>query len=259
MADKYKYIYGPVPSWRLGRSLGIDPISTAEKTCPFNCTYCQLGESVKYETERRVFVPTDEIVNEIASLPDDVEIDFFTFSGRGEPTLARNLGELIEAVRKVRGGPIAVLTDSSLMDRADVRHNLENADLVMAKLDVPNEQLFQAINRPAPGITFSRILEGLKSFSRTYRGRFALQIMFIEANMEAAEDIAKVAMELRPDEVQLNTPLRPSAVAPLGRKEMERIALAFEGLDIVNVYEGLQKDVRPLSTKDALFRRGKRL
>jgi wyosine [tRNA(Phe)-imidazoG37] synthetase (radical SAM superfamily) len=259
MAEKYKYIYGPVPSWRLGRSLGVDPISTPEKTCPFNCTYCQLGESVKYETERRVFVPTAEVIAEISSLPEDVTIDYITFSGRGEPTLAKNLGELTNEIRKIRSEPIAILTDSSLVDRVDVRDDLLELDLVMAKLDTPNEDLFQQINRPAPGITLAIVLAGLEKFREEFKGRFALQIMLVEANRDSAAEIAAIARSLSPDEVQLNTPLRPSAVQPLSSQEMTEAAGAFEGMNVVSVYDAEHKEVRPISTKDALYRRGKRL
>ena len=259
MAEKYKYIYGPVPSWRLGRSLGVDPLSTPEKTCPFNCTYCQLGESVKYETERKVFVPTDNVLAEISSLPADVEMDYITMSGRGEPTLALNLGEIIDGIKKIRHEPVAVLTDASLIDRLDVRLDLMKADLVMVKLDAPDEDLFQKINRPAPGIEFRKVIEGIKLFRKAYNGRFALQIMFVEPNKIAAQRIASLARRFDPDEVQLNTPLRPSADKPLSRSEMSEIAKAFDGMGVITVYDGFHGKVKPISTKDALYRRGKRI
>ena len=259
MAKGYKYIYGPVPSWRLGRSLGVDPISMLEKICPFNCTYCQLGDSVKYETERKIFVPTDGVIGEISSLPEDVAIDYITFSGRGEPTLAKNLGEMMEEIRKIWTEPIAILTDSSLIDREDVQADLAKMDFVMAKLDAPDESLFKTINRPAPGIRFDAVIEGLRAFRKAYTGKFALQIMFVGSNKAAAGKIAELARELDPDEVQLNTPLRPCAEKPLSKSELEEVEREFEGLKVVNVYEGLHREVRPISTKDALYRRGKRL
>ena len=186
MTKHYKYIYGPVPSWRLGRSLGVDPISMPEKTCPFNCTYCQLGDSVKYKTERKIFVPTDALIGEISSLPEDVAIDYITFSGRGEPTLAENLGEMMKEIRKMRVEPIAILTDSSLMDREDVQADLAKMDFVMAKLDAPDGLLFKTINRPAPGIKFDALIRGLRAFRKGYKGKFALQIMFVRSNKAAA-------------------------------------------------------------------------
>lgn len=259
MAIKYKYIYGPVPSWRLGRSLGVDPISMPEKTCPFNCTYCQLGESVRYETERKVFVPTESILTEISSLPSDVKMDYITMSGRGEPTLALNLGEIIDDIKKIRTEPVAVLTDASIIDRDDVRFDLMKADFVMAKLDAPDEELFRKICKPAPGIEFRKILEGLKIFRKQYRGRFALQMMFVKANKISAEKMSELARELHPDEVQLNTPLRPCYEIPLTIEEMALIAKLFEGMRIVTVYDGFHDKVKPISTKDALYRRGKRI
>lgn len=259
MTIKYRYIYGPVPSWRLGRSLGVDPISMPEKICPFNCTYCQLGESVKYETERKVFVPTENILAEINSLPPDVKMDYITMSGRGEPTLALNLGEIIDGIKRIRPEPVAVLTDASLIDLLDVRLDLIKADFVMAKLDAPDEELFGKICKPAPGIEFRKILEGLKTFRKQYQGRFALQMMFVKANKMSAKKMAEIAREFHPYEVQLNTPLRPCYEIPLTKEEMAEIAAAFEGMRIVTVYDGFHDEVKPISTKDALYRRGKRI
>ncbi|MCM8765044.1 MAG: radical SAM protein, partial [Candidatus Omnitrophica bacterium] len=108
----FRYIYGPVSSWRLGASLGIDLLSWKKKICSFNCVYCQIGKTDIFSCERRIFVPTDEVINEFKQLPE-VEIDYYTFSGRGEPTLARNLKEVAEWIRKEKKGRCALLTNSS--------------------------------------------------------------------------------------------------------------------------------------------------
>ena len=108
---KYKYIYGPVSSWRLGRSLGIDPISSFQKTCTFDCVYCQSGRTEVFSTRREVFVPTEALIQELNSLPE-VSIDYITFAGNGEPTLAKNLGGMIRAVKIIRREKIAVITNS---------------------------------------------------------------------------------------------------------------------------------------------------
>ena len=144
-------VYGPVPSWRLGRSLGIDLVSAQGKTCTFDCVYCQLGRTTCSTDQRQVFVETEQLQAELATLPP-IEIDYVTFSGTGEPTLAANLCEALRLVGEwsaPRGLPTAVLTNASLLSRPDVRRDLAHADLVVAKLDAPNEALFQVINRPS--------------------------------------------------------------------------------------------------------------
>ncbi|MDD5233444.1 MAG: radical SAM protein [Syntrophales bacterium] len=159
MKRDFKYVYGPVDSWRLGVSLGIDLLSQDAKVCTFDCSYCQLGRTPAYTTERRLYVSTEEILEEMAGLPE-VEEDHITFSGIGEPTLARNLGEAISAVRRIRRRPVAVLTNASLMFREDVREDLLSANYVIAKLDACSPDSFEEINRPAPGIAYRDVLEG---------------------------------------------------------------------------------------------------
>ena len=253
---KYKYIYGPVPSWRLGSSLGIDPISGRKKVCSFDCVYCQLGRTGTRTGKRKVFVPAEKIIGELKDLPP-VEIDYITFSGRGEPTLAANLGEMIAGVKKIRKEPVAVITNASLMDRKEVRKDLLRADIVVAKLDASSEGLLRKVNKPVKGIRLSGIIGGMKKFLKSYTGKFALQIMFVEANEERAKGIARLARSIGADEVQLNTPLRPCAVKPLSRKKMELIEKHFEGSNTLSVYRTAKKKVRPVSRRETLRRRGK--
>ena len=132
---KYQYIYGPVSSWRLGRSLGVDAISHARgKLCNYDCIYCQVGKTKIFNTKRKIFVPTLKILREIESFPR-TKIDYITFSGLGEPTLAKNLGQLIKGIRKIRKNKIAIITNASLINQKNVRKDLLLADLVMLKLD----------------------------------------------------------------------------------------------------------------------------
>ncbi|MBU4342987.1 MAG: radical SAM protein [Candidatus Omnitrophica bacterium] len=254
---RYKYIYGPVSSWRLGSSLGIDPISGKNKICTFNCAYCQLKETDVFNSERKIFVPTAAVIEEIKSLPD-LKIDYITFSGRGEPTLAKNLGEMISEIKKIRKEKVALITNASLMDRKDVREDILLADFVMAKLDACSEELFKKINKPMPGITFDKVLGSIKSFKSEYKGRLALQFMFIEENKDCAEDLARIAREIKVDEVQINTSLRPCAVKPLPKQELDKIKKYFEDMNIFYVYETEKKKVDSISKEDTLLRRGKR-
>jgi len=248
-------IYGPVASWRLGRSLGIDLLNTRRKVCSFNCVYCQLGETDQFIVEPREFVTLEQLTDEIELL-NPIKADYATFSGMGEPTLASNLGEAIELARSILDLPIAVLTNSSLMFREDVRQQLAHADTVVAKLDVPNEELFAMVNRPAPGLHFDRVKDGIKLFRDKYRGKLALQIMFIEANKDYASEIATLARQISPDEVQIDTPLRPSKVKPLPRENIASIREKFNNLrNVITVYEAIKPEVRPLDLAETLRRR----
>ena len=238
---KYKYIYGPVPSWRLGSSLGIDPVYTGkEKICSFDCIYCQVGGTALLAAERKIYVPTAEIVEEIKSL-SPVKIDYITFSGAGEPTLAENLGGIIKEIRKVRGEKIAVFTNSSVIDKKDVQEDLRLADFVVAKLDAHSEKLFGEISKPAKGIKFDNVIKGLKAFRARCGGKMALQIMFLEQNKKYAGEISALAREINPDEIQLNTPLRPCGVNPLSKEEMDEIKKFFEGTIYISVYDARRK------------------
>jgi wyosine [tRNA(Phe)-imidazoG37] synthetase (radical SAM superfamily) len=248
-------VYGPVPSWRLGRSLGIDLLPGRGKMCTFDCIYCQLGRTTRPLAERGESVSLNALARELEAVRG-VRADFVTFSGTGEPTLAANLGEAIALARRAMGLPIAVLTNSSLMTREDVRRDLVRADVVVAKLDAPNERLFQRVNRPLPGFSVKEVIEAIRAFRDAYRGRLALQMMFVEANRRAARALASLAAELTPDEIQINTPLRPCPVAPLPPETLAAVGERFRGLRGVHtVYEATRPDVTPLDVEETLRRR----
>ncbi len=253
---KFRYIYGPVPSWRLGRSLGIDPVSKGRKVCSYDCIYCQVGKTGLLTDERHHFIDCEDIIKELNSLPP-LTIDTVTFSGAGEPTLAANLGEMIRAVKQTRKEKVAVITNSSLLPRKDVQEDLSSADLVVAKLDAPTQDVFSSVNAPFKTVKLADIISGLKSFRNVYQGKLALQIMFIGENKACAEDIAQIVKSIRPDEVQINTPLRPCRVNPLSEAELDRVGIYFRGVSTVFVYKAEKKTVAPLSDGDTLKRRGK--
>jgi len=251
-----QYIYGPVSSWRLGASLGIDPLSRVEKICSFDCVYCQLGKTKIFSSEREIYVPTDRIICELNRLPH-LEIDYLTFAGRGEPTLAENLGEMIETLKQQRKEKIAVISNSSLIGREDVRRDLMAADFVLLKLDVCSQLLLKDVNNPVAGIKFESIIEGIKKFKAKFHGKLGIQIMFIELNSERAEEIAKIVRRFNADEVEINTPLRPCGVKPLNKKELDKIKKYFKGMNALSVYDVKKKKVEPISTDETLIRRGK--
>lgn len=206
-------IYGPVDSWRLSKSLGIDLIM-APSTCSFNCTYCQLGFIQKITSERKLFIPTKKVLEDFKASRWQ-EANVITFSGSGEPTLALNIGEVINEIKKITNIPIAILTNGTLFNDHDVRRDILNADIISVKLDAPDDKTLQAINRPAQGITIETILSGINKLKEdivgAYRGtpKLQIQIMFMPQNKNKIEELAKLLNEIRPDEVALNTPTRP--------------------------------------------------
>lgn len=267
MKKVFKYIYGPVASWRLGRSLGIDLLSQKEKLCNFDCSYCQLGRTRTYIGKRKVWVSTRKILEELKKFPK-VRIDTITFSGRGESTLARNLGQTIKEVKKLRNEPVTVITNSSLMHRKDVRKELCLADCVVVKCDAFSRRSFAKINRPMADLDLKRTMNGIKKFRSEYRGKLALQMMFLKDNKEHLGRFINFVKLVQPDEVQINTPLRPCAVKPLSKDEILNIKKIFfnhcislvvhEKTKIISVFDQVKKKkIFAVRGADALKRRGK--
>ncbi|MDI6643245.1 MAG: radical SAM protein [Candidatus Hodarchaeaceae archaeon] len=238
-------MYGPVSSWRLGRSLGVDLICQEKgKVCSFDCVYCSLGKTTELATRRRVFVPTVLVARELKKVMKKVEADVVTFSGTGEPTLAQNLGEAIKVAKEISGLPIAVLTNSSLMVKEEVRMDLTQADIVIGELDAPNEEVFKRINQPHEGLLLADTIQGMKKFRREFKGKFALEIMFVSENKPFSQELAAIARAIDPDEVQINTPLRPSPIRPLTPEELKEIQRDFEGMNFLSVYEAKKPEVK---------------
>jgi wyosine [tRNA(Phe)-imidazoG37] synthetase (radical SAM superfamily) len=238
-----KYVFGPVPSRRLGQSLGIDTIPL--KTCNWNCIYCQLGRTVPLNNERRDYFPRQEIlaqVKEALSTHKPGEIDWLTFVGSGEPSLHLGLGWLIREVKGLTEIPVAVITNGSLLYLPDVRQNLSAADAVLPSLDAGSADRYRQINRPHPDITFKRLVNGLLAFQREYSGKLWIEVMLVQDINDSEEvlgDIAEVLRRIRPDEVHINMPTRPPAetwVHPPDEEGLTR-ALAILG--------GIAKVVHP--------------
>ena len=253
----YKYIYGPVNSWRLGSSLGIDALSQRHKVCTFDCVYCQVGRFNPIALKRRVCVLTKDIIAEIKSLPE-IRLDYITFSGRGEPTLAKNLGTLIRSIKRIRKEKIAVLTNATLLGRKDVQQELSDVDLVEVKLDAPSDIILSKVNRPVESLNFNKLIKGIRSFKRQYKCEMILQVMFLKSNIGFAKAIADIARSIKPDQVHINTPLRPSGVKPVSKKDIEKVKIYFKGLKVSSVYDVKTKNkIRPISRQSTLKRRGK--
>ena len=219
-----KYVFGPVPSRRLGRSLGIDPIPL--KTCNWNCVYCQLGRTAPLTGGRGNYAPGGEIVEEVRQALEphrSIEVDWLTFVGSGEPALHGSLGWMIRRVKALASTPVAVITNGSLLYRPEVREELSAADAVLPSLDAGTDSLYRAINRPHPAYTFDRLVDGLVEFRHGYTGKLWIEVMLVRDlnDSEAAlQDLAAVLSRIEPDEVHISLPLRPPAeswVEPAGR------------------------------------------
>ena len=228
MTDR-RFVFGPLPSRRLGRSLGVDPIPF--KTCNWNCVYCQLGRSAPLQAERREWTPTDQVIGEIEeALRWGPRPDFVTFGGSGEPTLHTGLGRMIRAAVAL-GARVAVLTNGSLLHLHEVRTALLPAHVVVPSLDAGSPEVYRAVDRAWPEPSFVTYLHGLARFRQVYRGRLLVEVMLVRGlndSEEALHDLARALARIRPDEVHVNTPVRPGAEAFAVAPDPERVKRAEE-------------------------------
>jgi len=247
--SKQKHTYGPVPSRRLGLSLGIDIIPF--KTCSFNCIYCQLGRTTNKTIERKAYVTTAELLTELqAVLKDNNQIDYITFSGSGEPTLNSEIGQMIREIKRITSTPVAVLTNSSLLSQESVQDDLLSADLVIPSLDSVTAGTFQKINRPYNGIEISQVIEGLKDFSQKFNGKIWLEIMLVEGVNNGPDELTRIrdtVKQIKLDRIQLNTVIRPPSeelVRPLESHEMLRIKkLLGRKCEVIGEFDRRAKEV----------------
>jgi len=253
-----KIVYGPVSSWRLGKSLGIDLLCSEKKICSFDCIYCQLGKQSNKITRRKNFIKIKDMKKELNIALEKTYPDVITFSGLGEPTLAKNIDLVAKEIKKITDIPLAILTNSTLIGRYEVKNALKNLDIVIAKLDASNEKQFQEINQPAKGINFKEAVKGIKDFGEKFSGKLDIQIMFIKNNMNFSEEIADVVCEIEPDETQINTPLRPCAIDPLTEEQLSRIEKIFikKNLKTISVYKSTKPKITLMDKIEIFKRRG---
>jgi len=225
VAEEKKYLYGPVPSRRLGLSLGVDIVPF--KVCTLDCIYCQLGKTTEKTTERAEYVPPEAIFTELEErLAQGLQADFITISGSGEPTLNLQLGELIDGIKKITDIPVAVLTNGTLLYRKDVSADCAKADVVMPSLDAGAQQTFEKINRPHKDIRIETLITGLCVFKDQYTGPVWLEVFLIEGLNTDARQISKIEnaiKRIQPDKIQLNTAVRPTAHAGIKRVDAEKM------------------------------------
>ncbi len=236
-----KYVYGPVPSRRLGRSLGVSPIPS--KTCNYSCVYCQLGRTDHFTNTRKDFFDPEEILKEIFQSVSENKsgIDYITFVGEGEPTLCKSLGYLINQAKSTHL-PVAVITNGALLYDKDVRIDLKNADVVLPSLDAGCQETFTRINRPYKGINFEMMIDGLKKFSEMRNGQLWIEIMLVKNLNDSEEEILKIESilkEVNPDRIYINVPIRPPAESWVEIPDEESIAKAHEILKsyVISGYE----------------------
>jgi len=230
---KYKYIYGPVASRRLGRSLGVDLLPF--KVCSYDCIYCQVGRTKRKSIDRIEYVPTSEVIEEIRrKVEEDVNIDIITFAGSGEPTLHEGLKEIISSIKRFTRIPVAVLTNGSLLYLEEVRNALMDADLVIPSLDGGSRTTFLKVNRPSPSIDFENMCEGLINFSKDFKGKVWLEVMVVKGYNDTDEEMAKIASianRMKVEKIQLGTVVRPPAeqfVERVSDEELLRLGRHFQ-------------------------------
>lgn len=245
---RIRNVFGPIPSRRLGRSLGIDLVPG--KTCSYDCIYCQLGRTEKKTVSRRAFVPMTDILMEVEErLAAGAKADYLTLSGSGEPTLHADCGDIIRTLKTLTHTPIAVLTNASLLWDPAVRDELMAADLVVPSLDSGDSKTFTRINRPHRSLAFDTVVEGLVAFSREFTGQLWLEVFLLAGINDSEEQvrrIAAVAERIRTDRIQINTVSRPpaehEAQAP-DRDILEQRAALFSGVvEVVPDFDGTLRE-----------------
>lgn len=211
-----KYIYGPVKSRRLGYSLGISTVPY--KVCSFDCVYCQLKQTTRKTLSRQRYVPPEDILEELKSFfqhrPQRLKIDHITFSGSGEPTLHQDIGALIRSVKALTKRPVVLITNSSTLIDPRVRRELQAADIVIPSLDAVTQDVFEKIDRPIRGLKIKDIMNALKKFRKGFKRQIWLEIMLVRGLNDSVEYLKKMKKAIdaiRPDRVQLNSPVRPPA------------------------------------------------
>jgi wyosine [tRNA(Phe)-imidazoG37] synthetase (radical SAM superfamily) len=225
--------FGPIPSRRLGHSLGINNIPP--KVCTYSCVYCQLGRTDKMGAERGAFFQTEEILRAVTAKVEQVRrageaIDFLTFVPDGEPTLDIHLGREIELL-KALGIKIAVITNSSLIWRTDVRADLMKADWISLKLDSVQERIWRDIDRPHRALSLDSILRGMLAFREAYRGELVTETMLVGGLNDRDEELRGVAdflVRLRPDRAYLSIPIRPPAEEWVSAPPEETVNRAYQ-------------------------------
>lgn len=256
---RIRNVFGPVPSRRLGRSLGVDLVPS--KACSYDCIYCQLGQTTTKTVERREYVPMTDVLMELEErLAAGAQADYVTLSGSGEPTLHSNIGDIIRTIKTFTHIPVAVLTNASLLWDPDVRRDLGAADLVIPSLDAGDEAAFARVNQPHGSISFDGMIEGLVSFADEYAGEIWLEVLLLDgitATRAEVEKIARCAQKIRTNRIQIGTVSRPpaddAARAPAPALLAELAGLFSPAAEVVHGFSGTLEEHSFLAGKSGIL------
>lgn len=248
------YVFGPVPSRRLGLSLGLDLVKS--KTCSFDCIYCQVGKTTQKEIDCRNFMNVGSLLSELKEVLGEVAYDTITLSGSGEPTLNKDIDIIINGIKEISTKEIAILTNGSLLWKRDIRERVRGADIILPTLSTTNQETFQIIHRPHPSLEVSKIVDGLIALRNEFEGLICLEVMLISGindSEEELEALRETAKRIRPDKIQLNTVVRPPTdkrARPLDSARMEHIKDMFGDRAEVIAYESVRQKVSGGSVRE---------
>jgi wyosine [tRNA(Phe)-imidazoG37] synthetase (radical SAM superfamily) len=225
MSVHRKYTFGPVPSRRLGLSLGVDVIP--KKLCSLDCIYCEVGVTDKRGLARKEYLPANEILAEVKEvIAEYPNLDHITISGSGEPTLNSKIGDIICGIKQMTSVPVAVLTNGTLLDDPVVRRDLMDADIVSPSMDAVTPEVFEKVDRPNPKLRIDNIIDGIRKFRQEYRGRMWMEILFVAGINDQDDEVYKMKQvidEIQPEKVHLNTVVRPPAYSFAQPTSQERL------------------------------------
>ena len=252
----YKYLFGPVPSRRLGMSLGVDLVP--RKVCSLDCVYCEVGKTTKLTLERKEYVLYDKVTTELLDyFKNNPDPDYITFSGSGEPTLNSRFGDILNFIKDLKPHiPVAVLTNGTLLYDPEVRRELSKADVVLPSLDAATERVFEKINRPADGLDIKKYIQGIVDFRKEFKGKIWLEIFFLPGyNLDdnELEELRKIIEKIDPDSVQLNTLDRPGTVEnlkPATREELEKIVKKWRMNNVEIIASAVKRETEKAYRKD---------
>ncbi|OQY07524.1 MAG: hypothetical protein B6I22_02860 [Desulfobacteraceae bacterium 4572_123] len=233
MKNKFQYLFGPVPSRRFGRSLGVD--LTPYKTCSFDCVFCQLGRTPKQTIARKKYVPIDDVLSELDTwLKTDGQADYITLSGSGEPTLHSDFGQIFDFVHGNSNIPTVLLTNGTMLYHPEVRDAAARSDVVKVSLSAWDQESYEWVNRPHSKLNFEQQVQGQIDFRARFNGKLYMEVFLLKGINGMEKDvrkIAEIAKKIAPDRIQLNTAVRPPAeefAAPLSREQMEAFTKLFD-------------------------------
>lgn len=243
----YTYLFGPVPSRRFGRSLGVD--LTPHKTCSQDCVFCQIGRTTNRTVTRQEYVPVDAVVTEVAQwLKVDGNAHYITLSGCGEPTLHSGFGEVLKFIRASSRIPTVLLTNGTMLHLPEVRSAACHAHIVKVSLSAWDQASYEWVNRPHPDLEFSQLVEGQRAFRAQFSGKLWMEVFLIAGMNSTPSDVSRIAAlaeEIGPDRIHLNTAVRPPAeqfVAPLSRERLSSLIHLFRPTaEVIADFEAKQK------------------